>query len=515
MQIPSFAESEILGHTEPDPVAVLVVDDEPTIRDTLRAYLLRLGIPRVDTASNGKLAMEAMRNEDYEYVFMDLMMPEMDGMQVLQDIPQGSSPTSVIVMTGYPSMEKVIEAMRHGASDFLIKPFRLQDVKFSMERIRRLHALMKRNWSLKQELAQKAQVENLNNQLRKEIRERTILYDIIESLSRINRSEELYQYLVQKAVTSCNAQKSCFLIYQPGDPFLLAYSQHGLGHIRAGEKVALNRVDDRLTIDQGFIQANFVNNHNHAVHLDQIGCYGDLIAVPFHIRRQPFGILLVSGKIGAGSFEKEDEFVLTFLVEKAALNAENMALYDSLKESLFATLGSLVSAIEARDSYTQQHSERVTNLSVRIALEMKCPVEDLRRLESTGPLHDIGKIGIEDDILKKPGPLTEEEFAKIKTHPLIGVSIVAPLDLDEQELSIIRNHHERWDGAGYPDGLKGKQVPRLARILAVADAFDAMNSDRAYRMAIPFQTCLRELKAKSGSQFDPSAVKAALSVLKR
>ncbi len=192
---------------------------------------------------------------------------------------------------------------------------------------------------------------------------------------------------------------------------------------------------------------------------------------------------------------------------------ENIALYDNLKQSFIATLLSLVSAIEAKDAYTQQHSTRVTEYAVRIAEKVGCCAEDIEMLRSTAPLHDIGKIGIQDHILNKPGRLTDEEFDMIRSHPMIGVNIVAPLGLDDQELAIIRNHHERWDGRGYPDRLEGEAIPLVARILAVADSFDAMSSDRAYRSALPLDVCFDEIRKNSGTQFDPRIAEIALEVL--
>jgi putative nucleotidyltransferase with HDIG domain len=237
------------------------------------------------------------------------------------------------------------------------------------------------------------------------------------------------------------------------------------------------------------------------------------MSVPFKIRSEPFGVLLIGEKEGQKKFDREDEFILGFLAEKAALNIENIALYDNLKQSLIASLMSLVSAIEAKDAYTQQHSTRVTEYALKLALELGCQHDDIQRLRSSAPLHDIGKIGIRDSILNKPDRLTKEEFEQIKAHPAIGVNIVAPLGLDSEELAIIRNHHERWDGSGYPDGLEKDMTPRLARILAVADAFDAMKSNRAYRNALPLSVCLQELKDNRGNQFDPEVVDAALTVL--
>ncbi len=493
---------------------VLVVDDEAIIRETLASYLKYLGIGEIHSAQNGKEAVSMLAHDSYDYVFMDLMMPEMGGMEVLKELNSNGKPTSVIVMTGYPSMEKVIEAMRHGASDFLIKPFRLQDVKFSMERIQRLHQLMKNNWLLTQELEQKRQVEKLNDELQRQIKEKSLLYDIIDSFSKINISEDLYGFLVKKAAEACEANKACFLIHDQSKGSLLVFTAYGIPGLSPGTSVQVIKAkEDDTEIDKEFLKNFMASSNSGPVTLHTPCRLPDLVSVPFCIRGEPFGLLLVSNKNNGRKFDKKDEFFLSFMAEKAALNVENMALYHSLKENLFATLGALVSAIEARDRYTQEHSTRVTQLALDIARCLGCKSDDLRRIESSGPLHDIGKIGIDDHILKKPGKLTEDEFNNIKMHPLIGVNIVSHLGLDHEELAIIRNHHERWDGRGYPDGLRGRDIPRLARILSVADAFDAMNSDRAYRYALPFETCLEELKKNKGKQFDPEVVDAALHVL--
>jgi response regulator RpfG family c-di-GMP phosphodiesterase len=495
-------------------LSILVVDDEPAIRDSLKAYLERLGVRAVRTAENGQKALEALAQGHYDYVFMDLMMPVMGGMEVLKILSRKGRSTSVIVMTGYPSMERAIDAVRNGASDFLVKPFRLQDIRISMERIHRLHTLKEKNRTLQSELKQKEQVESLNRTLQKKIKEKSILYHIIDSLSKINRPEEIYDFMTDKAVEACGARRSCFLILDPSRSSLLTFAGHDLPGVRPGLQVTASKdPEGRRVLDGQFVRNHIEGRCREPIFLDQTSCHRNLLAVPFRIRDEPFGLLLVAGKRGKGCFGQDDEFLLNFLAERAALNIENMALYDSLKENLFATLGALVSAIEARDLYTQQHSERVTQFAVEIAVELGCKMEDLHRIESGGPLHDIGKIGIDDLVLKKPGNLSFEEFEKIKVHPLIGVNIVAPLGLDEGELSIIRNHHERWDGKGYPDQLTKEEIPFLARILTVADAFDAMSSDRSYRKALPLPVCIQELEKNSGTQFDPAIVQATVSIL--
>jgi len=515
VQNEAAARSEVEIRGDLGSPKVLVVDDEASIREALETYLNHLGISVVHTAQNGKIALEILNSEKHDYLFMDLMMPEMDGMELLQNLDSNGRPMSIVVMTGYPSMEKVIEAMRNGASDFLIKPFRLQDLKVSMERVHRLHALTRKNWVLKRQLEQKRQVEKLNQELQAKIREKTHLYNIIDSLSRVTRSDDLYGYLVKKALEVCDASKACFLLYDHEKNGLVALSQKGLEPLCPGFEVPVqNDVHGRNCINPEFLKTYFPVINTDTILVDSPSYSQDLLAVPFRIRQELFGVMLIGDKRKDTFFSQEDQFLMDFLAERTAQNIENLALYDSIKENLFATLGALVSAIEARDRYTRQHSQRVTQVALRIAQSMNRPFEDCRRLESSGPLHDIGKIGIDDHVLKKPGPLTDEEFKKIQAHPLIGVNIVSPLGLDDQELAVIKNHHERWDGKGYPDGLKGEEIPLLARILSVADAFDAMNSDRAYRKALPFEHCLNELIKNRGIQFDPEVLDAALHVLR-
>lgn len=493
---------------------VMIVDDESMICETLKVFFHSMGINTIKTVGSGEMALLEIESERYDYIFMDIMMPGIDGIQALKKIKEIHQYTNVIIMTGYPSMDTVITAMRNGASDFLIKPFRLQDVKIILERIHRFQILMEKNWLLHQELEGKKEVEKLNLELEKMIGHKSRMYDIVDSLSRISKSEDLYNFIVTKSINSCNADKACFLIYEQGESGLMVLSQHGLKNLNPGLRIGIN--DDsreRLTLEGNFLETYFGGSYAEGLPLlNSVTNKSEVIAVPFNIRNEPFGVLIVGGKNGGLFFNGEDKFILMFLAERTALNIENIALYNNLTQSLMASLTSLVSAIEAKDPYTQQHSSRVTEYSIKIAHELGCSHDDIQRLESSGPLHDIGKIGIHDSILNKPGMLTPEEFEEIKNHPLIGVNIVAPLGLDPQEQAIIRNHHERWDGKGYPDGLSGQDIPRLSRILTVADSFDAMNSNRAYRKSLPFSVCIGELEKNSGTQFDPEVVEAAIPV---
>lgn len=513
MQIQTNEKDTTLNDDILNELRILIVDDEPAIRETLELFLKHIGIGHIQSSSDGTTALKEVEKNDYDYLFLDLFMPDIHGMEVLKQVRQNHELANVIIMTGHPSMEVAIEAMHNGAADFLIKPFLFQNVKLIIDRIQKLHHLMQRNWLLNQELDEKKEVESLNRQLEKQIRLQTLLYNIVDTLSKISTSDELYNFIVQKAIESSSADTACFFLYDHAESTLITLARSGPNHLEIGKKVRLGKdPDGHIVFEDEFIRKFSGKTEQTGLPVHAFKRANSLMSIPFNIRNQPFGLLLLGNAKGNGGFKSEDEFICRFLAEKTALNIENIALYDNLKENLFASLMSLVSAIEAKDPYTQQHSSRVTEYSLKIAKKMKCSQDHLRRLESAGPIHDIGKIGIKDNILNKPGRLTCEEFEHIKAHPLIGENIVSPLGLDDEELSIIRNHHERWDGNGYPDGIAGEDIPLLSRILAVADSFDAMSSNRAYRRALPHAVCLHELRKNSGTQFDPQIVKVALSI---
>jgi HAMP domain-containing protein len=177
-------------------------------------------------------------------------------------------------------------------------------------------------------------------------------------------------------------------------------------------------------------------------------------------------------------------------------------------ETCFASLEALARAIDARDAYTYEHSARVAAIGLEIAAAMDLPADELIALRRSGLLHDIGKLGVEDHILRKPGPLNDQEWESIRRHPVIGYDMLKDVPFLAPSLAGVRHHHERWDGDGYPDRLEGEAIPLAVRILCVADAFDAITSDRPYRTSFSFQFALQTILQGAGSQFDPAVVKA-------
>ena len=173
-----------------------------------------------------------------------------------------------------------------------------------------------------------------------------------------------------------------------------------------------------------------------------------------------------------------------------------------LQRSIFQSLLGLANALEAKDEYTRGHSERVAGLARRLALEAGLATREAEVIAQSGLLHDLGKIGVPERILRKPGPLTEEEWSVMRRHPLTGAQIVAPLEFFSDGALIVRHHHEREDGSGYPDGLSGEKIPLGARVVAVADVYDALTSDRPYRRGLTHAAALERLAAEAGRTLD-------------
>lgn len=173
----------------------------------------------------------------------------------------------------------------------------------------------------------------------------------------------------------------------------------------------------------------------------------------------------------------------------------------------------LLRLLKFKDDYTCGHCERVMKYALEVAKRLGVDARDMADLKAAALLHDIGKVGIPDSILNKPGRLTREEFAQIEHHVLIAVDVLQGVPLGDRVISAIRAHHERCDGSGYPDGLKGDQIPLLARILAVADVFDAMTSDRPYRKAMPVSQAVGELLRERGTRFDPDVVRVFIEYI--
>jgi putative nucleotidyltransferase with HDIG domain len=495
---------------------ILLVEDDIILGELLQECLLRLNHEMVRHCVTGAEACRVIAEESFDCAFVDLRLPDTDGLTLLERLKQEDPGLPVVMMSGYPTLEYTIEAMRKGASDFLTKPFTLEHVALTTQRISKERGLLLENLSLQLECQARKELEKVNIKLQDRISEQTRLFRISRELDEIHSSDDLYARIVQLASSMETVDKASFLMVPHDRDGLLPIAGCGCGTGGRGpHKLPLN--DQRLkdVLGNGASHILIPSDQAHQWMGGPTAPESLLSCWPMRIRGEPFGVLMALHKPGCGELSSEEKQLFDFLIRKASMAVENMALYESLISNFYGILKSLVTAIEAKDLYTGKHSERVTRYAVETARLLGCSGAQIEALDTIGYLHDIGKIGISDGILNKPASLSTEEYEIIKKHPVIGEAIVADLGLSREEKSIIRHHHERWDGNGYPDGLGGEDIPLLARIVSLADAFDAMTSKRAYRDAISRTESIAELLRNSGRQFDPVALEAFVEMLNR
>jgi len=233
----------------------------------------------------------------------------------------------------------------------------------------------------------------------------------------------------------------------------------------------------------------------------------DMICVPVTHRDQVIGAIQALNKKD-GRFDRADLEMMQALADKVATALENARLFEQVQTTLYETSEALAESIEVRDAYTGGHTRRVVDYSLAIGRRLGLDADQLEQLRLAAILHDIGKIGVDDRVLRKPGRLEGDEIRQMKRHPTLGVEILDHIRYFADALPGIRSHHERFDGHGYPDGLAGTRIPDIARIIAVADTYDAMTSDRPYRKGLDKRIALAEIRSCQGTQFDPEAVAA-------
>ena len=244
-----------------------------------------------------------------------------------------------------------------------------------------------------------------------------------------------------------------------------------------------------------------------------------ILCVPLKVKGQVTGLIYADNRVRSGAFTQRDLHILTAFGNQAAVALENARLFNDVQRSNFelaqaydVTLEGWARALELRDQETEGHTRRVTELTVRLAKAMGFEGEELNHIRRGALLHDIGKMGIPDRILLKPGKLTDQEQETMKKHPVYAYEMLYPIEKLRPALDIPHRHHEKWDGSGYPGGLKGKDIPLAARIFAIVDVWDALRSDRPYRESWPAEKVRAHLREQSGTHFDPRVVEAFLDL---
>ena len=472
---------------------ILIIDDEEVVRDVLSEILSKQGYI-VETSCDGCQALEVIGKQKFDLILADLKMPGLDGIALLDQIARMRTKIATIIMTGHGTVETALAAMKKGAYDYITKPFKVEDILQTVRRALESVRLERENVALRQSLS---------------------LYRISEAMSSSLSLDKVLQVVVEAALWEADA-----------DSVTLYFKNLKTG--RFNKKISLlarNMASSSpgAKVDPEKVLARMKGRTAILLHEDQArGLVHDrlpgrdlvsFLAVPLMVSNSVVGLLNAFSFTGGYHFSEGQSKVLAIIASRAAVQIENAqlherlkTLHERLKRSVVESIRSFAAAIEAKDSYIHGHSQRVTEYcqSLVRALGFGEPGEEL--IGQAAMVHDIGKIGMRYESLNKPGKLTPDEWKVIKLHPELGRQILEPMTFFQEIIPVVYHHHERYDGTGYPSGLKGREIPVGSRILTVADAYDAMTSGRPYREARSPREAVEELRKNAGTQFDPDLV---------
>lgn len=466
---------------------ILVVDDEEYI---CKIVVELLGETEYDIASftRPEEALEYLATNPVDLVLTDMMMGKYSGLQIIEAALENHPDAIIVLMTAHPTVQSAISVLKRGAYDFLVKPFKLELLQQTVQRGLAHQRVIRDNLSLK------GQVQFLK---------------VANAFFDSGMDLDSYLDLVLRSCnTEMSAMSSAIIEIDPSSGQIVRTVQQG-----TDRETAVACLDTKL-LDQ-FSGSRGSKAKVRSVQIGDDGSqrYRIMISQPILVRRTLHGVinLVIDSRqetIPAGQMD-----ILSLLAGSAASAIANQTLYTDLQNSYLQAIRALTNSIEARDKYTAGHTDRVTRLAEHVARHLGWTEKQITTLRIGCTLHDIGKIGVPDAILNKAGKLTEAERQRMNQHPEQGLKIICEIDLFKPAVPYIIAHHERFDGAGYPNGLAGKEIPIEGRLLAVVDTFDAVMSDRPYRKGASAEVAVDELINHSGTQFDPKLVEAFLKVL--
>ena len=350
-------------------------------------------------------------------------------------------------------------------------------------------------------------IDSVGQQLAESYEEINLLYSIIQSMTVVQRPdrfvaivcEELLATLPYTWIAAHFSDDHDRLKSLAGETIIFGHPEHPQSRIRP----TLRRLLEQAASDAPQVLEPMTNE----AHREYAVLGNTAVAQPVSSDERVLGLIIAGGKRGVDAVVTSvDMKLLGAMATHLAIFLENAALYEDLNAMFLGTLEALTASIDAKDRYTCGHSQRVGHLTCQLAQAIGLPEHTVERMRIAGLVHDVGKIGVPESVLCNPGRLTEEEFAEIRKHPEIGYRILKDIPQLKDILPGVLYHHERWDGRGYPEGLKQDDIPLIGRLIALADSFDAMSSTRTYRSALGRTEVLEEIVACAGTQFDPALV---------
>ena len=334
------------------------------------------------------------------------------------------------------------------------------------------------------------------------------VYEVGNAINSIQAIDQLLDKIAEKLLDAFgHAERVCILLQGEKGSFEPRFAKNRAADPRQPLHISRSIVK-KAAKEQVCIAANDAAHDARFLAVESIIAMKlrSFMCAPLATKGMVLGLIYLDSQEKSNCFDENDVTLLSALANQSAIAIENSRLYEDLQKAYHESIVALMNTVEAKDAYTRGHSRRTSRYSVGIAQEMKLHSKACKEIRTAAELHDIGKIGVRDLIIGKDSALSTEEFQNVQSHVLTGESILKPIEYLRFALPVIRHHHEYYDGSGYPDGLKGDEIPLEARIVGVADAFDAMITQRPYNEPLSTKKALKELEAQKGKQFDPDVV---------
>jgi putative nucleotidyltransferase with HDIG domain len=514
----SWEVSEAAANRKP---RVLVADDDQRIVELLQVALSGNGF-EVMAAFDGEEAWEVLTKGRPDLAILDVRMPRRTGFDLVEGMRgiQELAAVPVILISGAADTEMRLAGLMKGADDFMGKPFSPRELLLKcrrlLERTEALRGMQRGRHKTESEIEKnRLELARMGTSLRREVRLRDALLGLARELNSTLDPDRMMGTFVVTVMGQLGVGAGVLLMVDPLDPHsfiprvTLGVPADRLRNLRfrvtsplasmllaEARPIRLQELDrdPGLRHDCGALQA-----------------LGMALAAPVLSDRSLQGMLLLGERMGGSDFERDDLEVLGVLCGAAAVSLETAVLFREHEETTLAALSSLAEACESKDPASRGHTLRVAGFAVAIARALDLTPEEIESIRRGALLHDLGKTAVQDVILNKRGRLTEEEMAAMREHPTVGASVLRHLRFLSAPQEIVLHHNERVDGRGYPEGLSGEAFSLGARIVAVADSFDAMTTHRPYRSAMTVEDTLAVLQQNSGTQYDVAVVEALIA----
>lgn len=501
---------------------ILVVDDDPNVVEIITESLTREGY-MTESASDGAEALKKFQDFDPDLVILDTVLPKINGFDVCSRIlsERDEHEVPVVMMSNDVMSEAVLRGLSHGARDVIRKPFSVKEVVAKINSyLAQAHGsrrMREKNQSLEIAIQEgRASYDNIDKELKRKVLYLRTLFDLSTDLNRLQDPAELIHVLCLTFIGQLGIGSLAIFDMRDRKKDRLGFAG-GMGvetsvfrtlsfSVEGGLVKYLISTEDFIDLEDSDIPEDAKNESKFLLDLGFKYCF------PLIVKSNLVGIILAGEKINDQQYSDNDLEMFKLLCHSAANGLENARLYRELQDTYLSTIKVLVSTIEAKDPYTRGHTERVARYATLIAEEMGLDKKDRETVRFGAALHDIGKLGVYENILNKSSELTEKEWTVIKSHPEIGANIIKDMRFLESACDLVRHHHERLDGNGYPDGLAGDEISVGARIVAIADSFDAMTSNRPYRKALEFSEAIDQLREQT-EKFDPEVIEHLVNLI--